>query len=91
MIFERTLAVVEQTALVWNLFYDLFSYTNGKHYHKMLNFRDYCIHIDFLIMAKLILKIFKKMSSLTETFQAKKTHKCSTLQTHVYIIITSII
>lgn len=46
----------------------------------MFNFRGYCIHIDFLIMAELILKIFKKMSSLTETFQAKKTHKCSILQ-----------
>lgn len=40
-------------------------------------------------MAELILKIFKKMFSLTETFQAKKTHKCSTLQSqclHYYHI-----
>lgn len=55
----------------------------------MLNFRGYCIHIDFLIMAELILRIFKKKFSLTETFQAKKTHKCSTLQSqclHYYHI-----
>lgn len=84
MIFERTLAVVEQTALDLNLFYDLCSYTNGKHYHKTLNFCGYCIRIDFLIMAELILKVFKKMSSLTETFQVKKTH--STLQSQLFTL-----